>query len=200
MRTAYTKIFLCFKMTPLPLSPLSPFHTRSLVLSLSSSLSLFVSLFVSLSLSLPPFFSSLYLPPSLFPSLPPSQSSEGPAGEAKRREELVKIVEHALFREYRDVLPGEPLAARINAMLAAFGERLGALVASWLRVGFCQGNFNADNCLVGARTMDYGPFGWMDAYDPLFAKWTGSGEIFFCFCLCRPSSSCFVQSMCLVRP
>ena len=65
----------------------------------------------------------------------------------------------------------------------AFGERLGALVASWLRVGFCQGNFNADNCLVGARTMDYGPFGWMDEYDPLFAKWTGSGEIFFFVCV-----------------
>jgi hypothetical protein len=97
------------------------------------------------------------------------------------------------------VLPGEPLAARINGMLLAFGERLGALVASWLRVGFCQGNFNADNCLVGARTMDYGPFGWMDAYDPLFAKWTGSGENFF-FCLCRPSSGCFVKSMCRVRP
>ena len=32
--------------------------------------------------------------------------------------------------------------------------------------------------LVGGRTMDYGPFGWMDAYDPLFAKWTGSGEHF----------------------
>jgi len=26
--------------------------------------------------------------------------------------------------------------------------------------------------------MDYGPFGWMEQYDPLFAKWTGSGEHF----------------------
>lgn len=24
--------------------------------------------------------------------------------------------------------------------------------------------------------MDYGPFGWIDRYNPLFAKWTGSGE------------------------
>jgi uncharacterized protein YdiU (UPF0061 family) len=63
-------------------------------------------------------------------------------------------------------------------MLVAVGERLAQLVAGWLRVGFCQGNFNADNCLVGGRTMDYGPFGWMDQYDPLFAKWTGSGEHF----------------------
>ena len=52
------------------------------------------------------------------------------------------------------------------------------MCAGWLRVGFCQGNFNADNCLVAGRTMDYGPFGWMDQYDPFFAKWTGSGEHF----------------------
>ena len=50
-------------------------------------------------------------------------------------------------------------------------DRLAELAAEWLRVGFCQGNFNADNCLVGGRTMDYGPFGFMDKYDPSFAKW-----------------------------
>ena len=26
--------------------------------------------------------------------------------------------------------------------------------------------------------MDYGPFGWMEEYNPLFAKWTGSGQHF----------------------
>ena len=41
-----------------------------------------------------------------------------------------------------------------------------------------RGNFNADNCLVGGYTMDYGPFGFMEEYDPLFAKWTGSGQHF----------------------
>ena len=40
--------------------------------------------------------------------------------------------------------------------------RIASLMGNWLRVGFAQGNFNADNCLVGGRTMDYGPFGWID--------------------------------------
>ena len=31
---------------------------------------------------------------------------------------------------------------------------------------------------MGGRTMDYGPFGWMDQYDPFFAKWVGSGQHF----------------------
>ena len=69
-----------------------------------------------------------------------------------------------------------PLLA--SAFLRRSGAAIAAMTAGWLRVGFCQGNFNADNCLVAGRTMDYGPFGFMDAYDPLFAKWTGSGEHF----------------------
>lgn len=41
-----------------------------------------------------------------------------------------------------------PLNVRATAMLEEFPERLGAVVAGWLRVGFCQGNFNSDNCLA----------------------------------------------------
>eukprot|EP00930_Biecheleria_cincta_P000109 TRINITY_DN10022_c1_g1_i1.p1 TRINITY_DN10022_c1_g1~~TRINITY_DN10022_c1_g1_i1.p1 ORF type:complete len:665 (-),score=65.53 TRINITY_DN10022_c1_g1_i1:198-2162(-) len=98
--------------------------------------------------------------------------------DATQREvvELTQIVEHALFREYPDVAPGQPFKERAVAMLEEVAEKLSAMVAGWLRVGFCQGNFNADNCLIGGRTMDYGPFGWMDKYDPLFAKWVGSGQ------------------------
>ena len=48
---------------------------------------------------------------------------------------------------------------RVLRMAAEFKDRLAAMIAGWMRVGFCQGNFNADNCLVGGRTMDYGPFG-----------------------------------------
>ncbi|CAE8604653.1 unnamed protein product, partial [Polarella glacialis] len=92
--------------------------------------------------------------------------------------ELKQMVEHALFREYADCLPGAPLAERAVAMLDEAAGRFARLAAGWLRVGFCQGNFNADNCLVGGRTMDYGPFGFMEKYDPFFAKWTGSGRHF----------------------
>jgi hypothetical protein len=49
-------------------------------------------------------------------------------------------------------------------MAEGFKDRLAGMIAEWIRVGFCQGNFNADNCLVGGRTMDYGPFGWQRCY------------------------------------
>eukprot|EP00927_Polykrikos_kofoidii_P020465 TRINITY_DN19711_c0_g1_i1.p1 TRINITY_DN19711_c0_g1~~TRINITY_DN19711_c0_g1_i1.p1 ORF type:complete len:582 (-),score=109.03 TRINITY_DN19711_c0_g1_i1:204-1949(-) len=97
---------------------------------------------------------------------------------ATARQQLEQIVTHAMFREYPEAMERPSLAEQATAMLEAAPARLGAMVAGWLRVGFCQGNFNCDNCLVAGRTMDYGPFGWMDMYDPFFAKWVGSGDHF----------------------
>jgi uncharacterized protein YdiU (UPF0061 family) len=47
-------------------------------------------------------------------------------------------------------------------------------------VGYCQGNFNSDNCAAGGYTLDYGPFGFCELFDPRFQPWTGGGE-HFCF-------------------
>ena len=56
-----------------------------------------------------------------------------------QREELEKIVNHALFREYPDLLEQQPtMEGRAEALLEAFGDRLASLVGGWLRVGFCQ--------------------------------------------------------------
>ena len=61
-----------------------------------------------------------------------------------------------------------------------FRGRLIALVVNWMRVGYCQGNFNSDNCAAGGFTLDYGPFGFCELFDPRFQPWTGGGE-HFCF-------------------
>lgn len=98
--------------------------------------------------------------------------------------ELAEIVAHALYREFPDLWDADIVRdlprLRVAALEMARGVKsnIADLVANWLRVGFCQGNFNADNCLVAGRTMDYGPFGFMDRYDPKFAKWVGSGDHF----------------------
>ncbi len=97
--------------------------------------------------------------------------------------ELEAIFLHALDREYPDLAatlqgPEVTLADKVVAMAREFGERLSHLVAHWIRVGYCQGNFNSDNCALGGRTLDYGPFGFMEAYDPAFQMWIGGGEHF----------------------
>jgi len=97
--------------------------------------------------------------------------------------ELEMLVWHACYREFPSVCyepfrdDGDILSAS-KCLLDHSLEGIATMVAGWIRVGFAQGNFNADNCLVAGRTMDYGPFGFMDEYHPLFAKWTGSGDHF----------------------
>jgi uncharacterized protein YdiU (UPF0061 family) len=97
--------------------------------------------------------------------------------------ELEAIFLHALDREYPDLAtalhgPEVTLADKVVAIAREFGVRLSHLVAHWIRVGYCQGNFNSDNCALGGRTLDYGPFGFMEAYDPAFQMWIGGGEHF----------------------
>jgi uncharacterized protein YdiU (UPF0061 family) len=97
--------------------------------------------------------------------------------------ELETIFLFTLEREYPDLAdtlrsPGVTLADKVIAMAREFGVRLCHLAAHWIRVGYCQGNFNSDNCALGGRTLDYGPFGFMEAYDPAFQMWIGGGEHF----------------------
>lgn len=44
--------------------------------------------------------------------------------------------------------------------------RTARLVALWQCVGFCHGVLNTDNMSILGLTLDYGPFGFMDLYDP----------------------------------
>ncbi len=43
------------------------------------------------------------------------------------------------------------------------------LIIEWMRVGFVHGVMNTDNMSILGLTIDYGPYGWLDNYDP---KWT----------------------------
>ena len=74
------------------------------------------------------------------------------AGRAGALGELEALVEHALFREFPGVRPGAPLPERAAGLLEAAADKIAAMVAEWMRVGYAQGNFNADNCLVGGAT------------------------------------------------
>ena len=43
------------------------------------------------------------------------------------------------------------------------------MVADWMRVGFVHGVMNTDNMSILGLTIDYGPYGWIDDFDP---DWT----------------------------
>ncbi|MCH8551907.1 MAG: protein adenylyltransferase SelO family protein [Natronospirillum sp.] len=93
--------------------------------------------------------------------------------------ELELIVTHLMDREYAgDIDPQQALGDKVVLLADAFSHRLASLVANWIRVGYCQGNFNSDNCAAGGFTLDYGPFGFCDVFNPYFQPWTGGGRHF----------------------
>ncbi|MCW8194453.1 YdiU family protein [Proteobacteria bacterium 005FR1] len=59
-----------------------------------------------------------------------------------------------------------------NTYIAWFDEvcrRTVDMIVHWMRVGFVHGVMNTDNMSVHGITIDYGPYGWLDDYDP---DWT----------------------------
>lgn len=95
--------------------------------------------------------------------------------------ELQMVVQHLIERNYRpEIDPSLAFSDQVIELAGLFRNRLTALVANWIRVGYCQGNFNSDNCAAGGFTLDYGPFGFCELFDPGFQPWTGGGE-HFCF-------------------
>ena len=100
----------------------------------------------------------------------------------KALEELRLIVSHLIEREYKsDINQNLSFVDKLVELAKLFRQRLASLVANWLRVGYCQGNFNSDNCAAGGFTLDYGPFGFCEVFDPRFQPWVGGGEHFSFF-------------------
>tara|TARA_Y100000589_G_C27196201_1_gene646909 strand:+ start:2242 stop:3936 length:1695 start_codon:yes stop_codon:yes gene_type:complete len=93
--------------------------------------------------------------------------------------ELELIVKHLIYREYQeDIDTLDSFSDQILSLANLYQERLTSLVANWIRVGYCQGNFNSDNCSAGGFTLDYGPFGFCELFDPNFQPWIGGGDHF----------------------
>lgn len=80
---------------------------------------------------------------------------------------LKQLVDFTIRRDFPELSgEGEALYA---AWFAQVCERTARMVAHWMRVGFVHGVMNTDNMSILGLTIDYGPYGWIDDYDP---DWT----------------------------
>lgn len=77
---------------------------------------------------------------------------------------LQRLVDFTIARDFPALLvaPGEKLAVWFREVC----ERTARLMAHWLRVGFVHGVMNTDNMSILGLTIDYGPYGWVDNFDP----------------------------------
>lgn len=80
---------------------------------------------------------------------------------------LRRLVDFCIRRDFPELIgTGEAL---YGDWFAAVCERTARLMGEWMRVGFVHGVMNTDNMSVLGLTIDYGPYGWIDNYDP---DWT----------------------------
>lgn len=64
---------------------------------------------------------------------------------------------------------GSTAEERHAALFREVCDRTVNMVVHWMRVGFVHGVMNTDNMSILGETIDYGPYGWIDHYDP---DWT----------------------------
>ena len=55
-------------------------------------------------------------------------------------------------------------------------DRTRTLVIHWMRVGFVHGVLNTDNMSILGMTIDYGPYGWLEDYNPVWTPNTTDAE------------------------
>jgi serine/tyrosine/threonine adenylyltransferase len=76
---------------------------------------------------------------------------------------------------------GVPRQDRYAAWFETICTRTAVLVAHWMRLGFVHGVMNTDNMSILGLTIDYGPYGWLEGYDP---GWTPNTTDFATYRYC----------------
>ena len=84
---------------------------------------------------------------------------------------LNQLIDFTIRRDFPELTSGgEPADPAVRAeWFAQVAERTARMVAGWMRVGFVHGVMNTDNMSILGLTIDYGPYGWVDDFDP---NWT----------------------------
>ena len=86
--------------------------------------------------------------------------------------ELRQLADYVIERYYPECrdgwrgAEGQLLGNAYAALLHAVGQRTANMLAHWQAVGFCHGVMNTDNMSILGLTIDYGPFQFLDAFDP----------------------------------
>lgn len=83
---------------------------------------------------------------------------------------LEQLIDFTIRRDFPDVHTRETdVPGRRTEWFGQVCERTATMVAHWMRVGFVHGVMNTDNMSILGLTIDYGPYGWTDNFDP---DWT----------------------------
>ncbi len=92
-------------------------------------------------------------------------------GETELLRRLVDYTINTDFSGYTVPRDADAASARqvYSAWFSEVCTRTAAMIVEWMRVGFVHGVMNTDNMSILGLTIDYGPYGWLENYDP---DWT----------------------------
>lgn len=82
-------------------------------------------------------------------------------------EVLQKLVDYSIRTDFPHL--GEPSTKVYLEWFEEVCQRTLTMILHWDRVGFVHGVMNTDNMSILGLTIDYGPYGWLEDYDP---DWT----------------------------
>ena len=88
---------------------------------------------------------------------------------ARRDLELLKQLTQFTIDQDFPNLKDLPEPDRYLAWFEEIQDRTIDMIVHWMRVGFVHGVMNTDNMSILGLTIDYGPYGWLEGYDP---DWT----------------------------
>lgn len=80
---------------------------------------------------------------------------------------LRKLTDYTIRHHYPEIEVGTKQG--YGDFFKTICERSLTMVIHWQRVGFVHGVMNTDNMSILGDTIDYGPYGWLEGYDP---NWT----------------------------
>lgn len=85
---------------------------------------------------------------------------------------LKKLADYCIKHYFPEFLEATTTFSDENNRYALFASRVielnAEMVAKWQAIGFVHGVMNTDNFSILGLTLDYGPFGFLDRYDPLY--------------------------------
>ena len=84
----------------------------------------------------------------------------------RRQPEHLKTLADYVITEHFPEIGESP--DRYDPWLSDVAARHGRMIAAWQAVGFAHGVMNSDNMSILGLTLDYGPFGFLEAYQPGF--------------------------------
>jgi len=84
-----------------------------------------------------------------------------------QHEALERLLAFTIEQWFPDLADGANGLDPLHAWLAEVVARTARLVAHWQAVGFAHGVMNTDNMSILGLTIDYGPFGFLDGFDPM---------------------------------